>query len=292
MSPNASFQRLVAQQSDFSKLIDLRNFSFIINKQCESIFEGSNGHTPFTVVLIYSVHKSLEMRNTIRQTWGSQAADVRLIFLLAAVDSKKQQEQLAKEDQQFNDILQGNFVDAYRNLTYKHAMALKWFHYYCTQSTYLIRMDDDVLLHTPYIYKHLQNGTISNKELVLCSVLRNAAVYRSHSKWAVTKSEYPNDTYPPYCPGGMVIYSSDVVHKLYAAAQQTPYFWLEDVHITGTLVQKIGLNLTSCNSYCQQINGRPAENLPKTFLFSRAEVSSEQVRKTWSGISNWPIGKF
>ena len=50
--------------------------------------------------------------------------------------------------------------------------------------------------------------------------------------------EYPGRMYPPYCAGWFVLYSPDVVILLYREAQRTEYFWIDDVHVTGTLAAR------------------------------------------------------
>jgi hypothetical protein len=36
--------------------------------------------------------------------------------------------------------------------------------------------------------------------------------------------------------------SPDVVFKLYLSSRQFPYFWVDDVHISGVLARHVGLN--------------------------------------------------
>lgn len=57
------------------------------------------------------------------------------------------------------------------------------------------------------------------------------------SKWRVSPSEYAGRWFPPYCAGWVIVYSHDVAQSLYMQIQKEPYFWIDDVHITGTTVQ-------------------------------------------------------
>ena len=71
--------------------------------------------SPFLVALIHSAPQNYQLRDTIRRTWGR---NLKRIFVLG--DSKDWNEMLKNEQKEYNDILQIDFVDAYRNMTYKH----------------------------------------------------------------------------------------------------------------------------------------------------------------------------
>jgi len=40
----------------------------------------------------------------------------------------------------YNDIVQENFVDSYKNLTFKGIMALKWISTYCNETKYILKV--------------------------------------------------------------------------------------------------------------------------------------------------------
>lgn len=62
---------------------------------------------------------------------------------------------LESENDQYHDILQGSFKDTYRNMTYKHIMALKWVLYYCPGVRYVLKSDDDTFVNTPVLMRAL-----------------------------------------------------------------------------------------------------------------------------------------
>ena len=48
---------------------------------------------------------------------------------------------------------QGNFLDTYKNLTYKHMMGYKWLHRHCpNQPKYVVKADDDVFVEIFHLY--------------------------------------------------------------------------------------------------------------------------------------------
>lgn len=70
-------------------------------------------------------------------------------------------------------------------------------------------------------------------------------IIRTPSKWCVTIQEFPGKYYPGYCSGYAILYSPDSVFLLYRAAQREPYFWVDDVHVTGTVAAKVNLTRSS-----------------------------------------------
>lgn len=108
---------------DENTLIDLKSFKFILNH------DMCNKTKPLLLMMVHSAPKNLQKRNVIRETWGRMSSSVTTIFLVGW--SQEYQAELEKEDIKYGDLIQGNFHDAYRNMTYKHVMALKWATYHC-----------------------------------------------------------------------------------------------------------------------------------------------------------------
>jgi len=87
------------------------------------------------------------------------------------------------------------------------------------------------------------------------------------------------------------------VYELYRKAQDTPYFWVDDVHVTGTLVKK--LNLTHQPARPEKLgimfmpdntvtcDHKKVENMPDTppwvqsFLFSRHNMTTSDMESLW-----------
>lgn len=108
---------------DETTLIDVRNFRFLINH------DPCNKTQPLLLMLIHSAPANFPKRMVIRETWGQPKLGTVVIFLIGNTPGYKKK--LEEEDKIYGDIVQGNFKDAYRNMTYKHVMALKWATYHC-----------------------------------------------------------------------------------------------------------------------------------------------------------------
>lgn len=286
-------------EDDAAKLIDLNHFEYLINQDaCDSNTSNyqkndeATSNQPIVLILVHSAPANWQKRNVIRETWGRQNPRARTYFLLGAVNISLLQAEIEHENSVFKDLIQGNFIDHYRNMTYKHVMAFKWMVQNCANVKYLLKTDDDVFVNTPAVYNFLGGRSASNSnDYLLCAFkYENPLVKRSYrSKWRVGTKEYPGRYYPDYCPGFSLIYSIDVVIRLYKAAQQTHYFWIDDMHVTGTLAQKINANIvTSGKHYMNEnqlnsiFNGdSQLADVTPTFLFTVPNIEEKDIRKLW-----------
>lgn len=276
-------------KNDLSQLIDLDEFEFLMSpKTCREL-----AHQPLIVILVHSAPDNMLKRKTIRETWGSEDERAVLIFLIGAVSSTHLQEKIDLENLVHRDLVQGNFKDAYRNMTYKHVMALKWFVYNCPDARYLLKTDDDVFVNTPLMYNYLESPSPLHQKfqqgrLMFCYEIARAKVKRTfRSKWRVSYDEYMASYYPNHCPGFSILYSADVVLQLYQKAQKLPYFWIDDVHITGIVASQLNISITPLESFFLRVEeqeallsgrSKPAD-LP--FFFARPNLVEVDIRNLW-----------
>lgn len=267
--------------ADLHSLIDLPSFNFTINqKVC------NNNNTQLIMALVHTAPNNYAKRQAIRDTWANM---IPTLFFMGLPDSNVTQHKIVLENQLYNDIVQGNFFDCYRNLTYKHVMVLKWTLYYCPCARYLLKTDDDTFVNAPYLLETLNHklSPLGARNLLMCQLSWDGRVKRSYrSKWRVSYSEYPDRWYPPYCRGWVIIYSPDVVYKLYTEAQVNPFFWIDDVHITGTMAVKQNISLTDLGELAVDESNVPSDkNISDRFVFCLLTEADKSMRKFWSIIT-------
>lgn len=175
------------------------------------------------------------------------------VFLLAKVPPTEKyitQKAIESENRHFGDIVQGNFVEAYRNLTYKHVMGLRWASStrHCIKTKFIIKMDDDIVVDFFSIANYLNdpkfNG-IENRQFLAGYVFSNVIPIRlQQNKWYVSQDEYDGTVYPDYLSGWMYVTTPFTARALVAAAGRSKFFWIDDTWITGILrdKQKIIIN--------------------------------------------------
>ncbi|XP_047736810.1 beta-1,3-galactosyltransferase 5-like [Hyalella azteca] len=149
------------------------------------------------------------------------------------------QSKIDEENNKFNDIVQGNFLDHYRNLTYKTVMGLTWATRFCSRAAFIIKMDDDITVNFFHVRQLLQTRYANIKNVLLGRALIKTKPFRRNSKWQVTQEEYVGDEYPTYINGWFYMIPMETVRKLVANAHRFRYFWLEDVFVTGIMAQDL-----------------------------------------------------
>lgn len=92
--------------------------------------------------------------------------------------------------------------------------------------------------------------------------------------------------YPTYCPGWTLLYSPDVIFALYKEAQKADYFWIDDIHITGTLTEKLNLTITDVehlviSPWNLRYIVKYGYNISEPFLYGRANMEEKEIRALW-----------
>ncbi|XP_045159394.2 beta-1,3-galactosyltransferase 1-like isoform X1 [Mercenaria mercenaria] len=198
------------------------------------------------LVIVHSAPTHQERRQTIRETWTNNSyyhnvGTVRVLFLLGAVKKMSLQATIENEFDKHADILQGDFIDDYHNLTYKGVMAYKWLSEKCRNAKIILKVDDDVIVNMFYFLSKYMPSFVTKKKYMSCRRFHKNKIMRTRrSKWYVMESFFSNQTaYPDYCQGFVVIITNDLVPALYKSATETPFFWVDDVYLYGLVPRNV-----------------------------------------------------
>ena len=231
------------------------------------------------VYIVKSAATHFERRKTIRKTWGFERrfADVpvRTVFLVG-LGSKDTNEKLQSEYDEYQDIVQGDFIDDYYNNTIKTLFGLKWAKHHCSNARFYMFVDDDYYVSTRNVLRflrnpanypqYLQNPTINfddvqqqnqafksrglnqlvdfdlpqDVELYAGYVLFRRPQRHWYGKWSVSIEEYPFHYYPPYVTAGAYILSTEALKKFYFGSLFVKKYIFDDVYM-GILAKKLGV---------------------------------------------------
>lgn len=152
---------------------------------------------------------------------------------------------LRQEAVNYQDIVFGNFIDSYRNLTRKMVLGVEWAAAHC-QAQYVMKADDDsyvaVLELTQWLEEY-QRTQGHNKALYMGAALINKEPFREQdNKFYVSVKEYPAKTFPPYASGPGYVFSGNLLTKLSNAIKVARLFPNEDACF-GALMQHIKVDL-------------------------------------------------
>ncbi|XP_019764773.2 beta-1,3-galactosyltransferase 5 [Dendroctonus ponderosae] len=226
-------------------------FRYWINNEKVCIEGGILG-----VFIVTSYFGNVETRSSMRRAFGGDALKklgLRRVFLLghAPGDKYTTQHALEEENRRFGDIVQGTFMEAYRNLTYKHVMGLKWAGTYCPNAQFVIKMDDDTVLNMYRLNLLLASlKAFAEKSFIAGYKLDKMKPIRdTQNKWYVTQEEYAAKIYPQFVSGWFYITTPQVSGRLASRANQEKFFWIDDVFITGLLAKKLKVKLFDISQY-------------------------------------------
>lgn len=191
---------IIPVNDTYDQLINIKNFTFKINPQpCIDYPAGL-----LLMIIVSSRPTNFANRMLIRNTWGRSVDSTKVVFLIGEPRNTTVAQKVLNESLVYGDIVQGNFGDAYRNMTYKHVMGLKWVAHHCPMAKYVLKTDDDMVVNSHALRKFLAKelSPWGARGLITCQVLVHAQVQRSSkSKWKVTPTEFSAQFYPTYCAG-------------------------------------------------------------------------------------------
>jgi hypothetical protein len=227
--------------------------------------------TKFIFIYIFTNVESFTKRQLIRDTWANKSLNLfnfNLVFIIGKTNhlNKTIDKLLILEQYKYNDLIQGNFIDAYRNLSYKSLIAWKWIKDKCNHASYILKLDDDVFLN---IFKLKQ---ILNNNNNIFKSTSNSFICNVHPRL--------DKHYPPYCLGVGVIITADIISKLYLKAFEIKMFWIDDVYV-GILGKYI-------NAQIENIDGLYSNdrNRSNDILFISGTETTEDVNEVWNLINN------
>ena len=95
--------------------------------------------------------------------------------MLGRPEDGQKQEKLREENKKHGDIVQGDFLDTYHNLSYKAIMGNLWVSQFCDQAEFVVKTDDDMfidlyevrhkwLVFLVYFYNNC-SGLLSNQKI-------------------------------------------------------------------------------------------------------------------------------
>lgn len=167
----------------------------------------------------------------------------------------------------YKDIVVGDFLDAYRNLSLKTILGLQWSLQHC-QATYILKTDEDCFVNVLSFLQWLQDYHVTNgsNALYAGNIQEDMEVVRDKKhRYFVSTKDFSKHIYPPYASGGGYVFSGGLLQKLLAASQKVPLIPVEDACI-GLYMQRIGvkpvhstkiLPFVFCDSMKHSLSERP-----------------------------------
>lgn len=212
----------------------INNFSYVI--QNDRICSLSSDDTIDVVILIMTAHEHTAARHVLRSTWLTHArnntSNIRYVFLLGEINDQTQRENILKENEIYHDIIKQDFIDSYKNLTYKTIIGFKWVTAHCAHARHVMKTDDDIFVNVPNLLKTFRQLGPKMDRKVIGSCAKYAKPIRNpNSKWFASFNSYPETSYPGFCSGTGYAMNIDVASRISLVSPNVPFFHLEDVYV-------------------------------------------------------------
>lgn len=199
------------------------------------------------LVMVHTSVGNFWRRKEMRRTWLNSShyspENLQVIFLVGTTSNKTATKLLKSENKKYHDIIQGDFVDSYRNLTNKGVMGYRWITENCMNAEIVIKIDDDAFIN---FFKFFEDFSFlkQRKRFIFCNKINPNSmpiIRQPSSKWFVSEWFYKGrDTYPhTYCSGFVVFISTDLIPALYQAVFTAPFFWVDDFYLFGLLPSRV-----------------------------------------------------
>lgn len=238
-----------------NQLLDIEDFRFV--KNCSHVC-AAQGSDPYLLAFVHSAPSNFNKRNVIRETWASPKTllrlNVKVVFIIGLSNDSSIEALLDKEHARHADLVQGNFVDTYKNLTYKHLAGFKWVMNFCNRTSFVMKADDDAFVDIFRAVELLREAFDLRRPLrpagvVACSVFPDGTLAKRDGKWALTLEEYASDKYPTYCSGIVYFLTPDMLAQLYSTAHRLEqrFIWIDDLFVTGIVASEAGVRHHALN---------------------------------------------
>ncbi|KAH9490058.1 Beta-1,3-galactosyltransferase 1 [Bulinus truncatus] len=245
-------------------------------------------HRDVTLAICVSSSRSnFEARKAIRETWGqyNDAPDKQtaLLFFVGTETShvsgrlSSSQQMLESESVKFGDIVQDSFVDSLRNLTLKTLSILNWVDIYCPKSQFVLKVDDDSYVNVPLLLDHLRflvNTSDRNVSFIFGQLANSLVPIRDpRSDRFVSLRDYKETLYPSFVYGNAYAMTAAAARALCEASGATPFFYLEDVYVTGLCSRRAGVPIVHSGLFSNY-------RLPVSGCVFRSQISGHMVHHT------------
>ncbi|GAB6026557.1 hypothetical protein CHUAL_012973 [Chamberlinius hualienensis] len=220
------------------RLWNVWNITYSIepNRICQQ-----NDENVSAIIVVVSSPGNFQSRNSIRSTWGSNLTSdvhIRMVYFVGLSTDFDIDRKLKLEDEKYGDIIQGDFVDTYRNLTLKSVLLLRWASTRCPNARFVLKVDDDVFINPSNFLALIETHKHRRLSIFGREAYNWRPVRSKSSAYYVEENVWTSSIYPDFVTGPAYLLTMDSVPVLLKYVSKVPFFFLEDVYITGILAAK------------------------------------------------------
>lgn len=203
------------------------------------------------LVGIMSAPSHKDARMAIRQTWGHYALrqDVSLAFIVGTSKEPALNSITTEESTIYGDIIRGNFIDSYDNLTLKTISFMEWIDNYCAATPFVLKTDDDMFINFSKLLSFIEKHWKSEKTIFGRLARKWKPIRNKRSKYYVSVKQFSQPVFPDFTTGPAYLLTGDIIRGLYKNSLKTTYLKLEDVFMTGIVAQSLNFKRVHINEF-------------------------------------------
>lgn len=239
------------------------------------------------IIYVMSEPSNIIARHNIRATWGRtdtiRTAKSRLVFVCGTDPHDEiTQEALEAESDVYRDIIQADIIDSPRNLTIKSLTAMRWIMEYCPYTHYIIKTDDNIIINMFKVWELLTMHFFpAVNSTMLCNILLDVPITDNVKKMNKYTFLHGKATYPPFCDGKLLIFSPNLIPKIYHTTLHTPFFHIDDVYLTGYVAPQINnFRSVGFNQYYSWVSRSFGSHHPDTKSIAQHVIISTEGTDT------------
>ena len=206
--------------------------------------------------------------------------DWKVIFLVGSSKDETVTGKVYAEASIYKDIMIEDIRESFYNLSQKVMIGLTWAHYKFRYD-FILKGDDDVFIHVDGILNLL--NIAQKHEGYFGQVVLGQLVERA-GRYGLTKEEYGNNKFDPYCSGGGFILSYGAINSIIPLFNWTKPLKIDDAYfgqlihrakITATHVKGVYMWNSKCEYHKHFIISHPVKKIKcMEFLQKRSMIDN------------------
>ncbi|XP_074042533.1 beta-1,3-galactosyltransferase 1 [Leptinotarsa decemlineata] len=220
-------------------------------------------------------------RVAVRETWGNFALrkDIAIAFLLGATSDQTLNGKIEQEQEIFGDIIRGNFIDTYDNLTLKTISMLEWVNNFCSKAQFVLKTDDDMFINVSRLLAFIAKHKPERRAIYGRLVSKWEPVRDKHSRYYISPQQYEPSIFPNFTTGPAYLFPAQMSEELHKASLNYTYVKLEDVFVTGIVANDLKIERVNAPEFLNtQISFEPCVIQKKISIHN---VNSDQQYDLW-----------
>ena len=241
-----------------SKLLGKPLWDVLLYDELEAAAPVACG-TNMLVIMVHSATANTQKRNLLRKYYKiyqdlgifQKLGKVKVLFIIGKDLRPEINDEVSQEAKEHQDIIRGNFVDHYFNMTIKNIFGKVKINALC-KFKYLLKADDDVFLNFPVILLNLNKLKENNSRLYLgwpCKgglfsyphVFKGRVFQQRLENFNFTLPDYPFPLAPSYGYGFTYILSESSVDALVTEYKYIPYIRIIDDFYVAYVLSRLGI---------------------------------------------------